>query len=455
MTAAERTKLAAIEAGATADQTGTEIVAAIDGVLGTDWKAGAAASPTGSSTALALVVQLFVDDAANTIDLYTLFDGTFYYLADPTNRDAAYLEAHGSSMTVTAGGTEAISLSGGAPGATLIQGVLKTSRGHFSNVARESILLPAKLVANPTTDVTQSSATLSVGTNHFGAGSGTVYAFVRLGSSAQPSAATLKAGTGAVFAANVANPSASPVTFNATGLSSGQVYVADFLQNNGEDSAIATSAEFTFAAAGLGNPAAAFAGIKAIGVNSTTYTSASQSLQAGVPLLIVIAEQAASATDNPKTVTVGGVPAPQLGTTMRRSSQNMTVHYCASPPASGAIAVTAGAVNMSHVAIAGIHAAGMTSIAQQGTTQGTANPLSINITTSGAGRKVIYGAAAGAGGTVSVQNASATQLSTIDGGSTNNALCIAWEDAPAAAAYQGQLGTGSSASMIGVVLAVQ
>lgn len=87
------------------------------------------------------------------------------------------------------------------------------------------------------------TADLSVTTNE---DNGTLYAFAST-SATPPSAATLKAGTGAAYASSQAVTSAGAKTFSATGLGTGTAHYAHSLHRdfNGNESAIATSASFT------------------------------------------------------------------------------------------------------------------------------------------------------------------------------------------------------------------
>lgn len=90
------------------------------------------------------------------------------------------------------------------------------------------------------------TATLSVTSNEAG---GTLYAFVST-SATPPNAATLRAGTGAVYASSKTAASGAN-TFSATGLTASTAYYAHFLQDDAaaNASAIVSSASFTTAAA--------------------------------------------------------------------------------------------------------------------------------------------------------------------------------------------------------------
>lgn len=77
---------------------------------------------------------------------------------------------------------------------------------------------------------------------------GTMYLFVST-SATPPSAATLKAGTGAAYASNAACIPATPFTATATGLTNGTTYYLHALANDGtNDSTITTTASFAPAA---------------------------------------------------------------------------------------------------------------------------------------------------------------------------------------------------------------
>lgn len=195
------------------------------------------------SGAGALSVRVFFDAAANTFDLYTTQLGTLYYLWDATERDADYLEANADEVAVTEASTLGIDLSSASPGAGSLQVVLVTAQGHQSNVARVADTLAATLSSpSGATD----GLSVTVATNHTGSGSGTVYYRVRNSGDSAANATAIKAG-GGVDAGDTTDPGSSPVTF-VTALGAGS-YAVDFVQDNGEDSAVVSSATFVVSGA--------------------------------------------------------------------------------------------------------------------------------------------------------------------------------------------------------------
>ncbi len=99
------------------------------------------------------------------------------------------------------------------------------------------------------TQTGETTADLSIATDET---QGTVYVGIYAAATAAPSAATLIAGTGFVYAANDATPT-NPTTFSATGLTAGTDYKAHFVQvdEQGNTSGVASSATFTTAAGSL------------------------------------------------------------------------------------------------------------------------------------------------------------------------------------------------------------
>ena len=92
ITSAERSKLAGIEAGARADQTGVEIRAALDGLLGTGWRTAASVTDTGITAVVTnkrregrdlpgepgsfLELQASITGRTLTLTLVTVYDTT-------------------------------------------------------------------------------------------------------------------------------------------------------------------------------------------------------------------------------------------------------------------------------------------------------------------------------------------------------------------------------------------
>jgi hypothetical protein len=120
----------------------------------------------------------------------------------------------------------------------------------WSNTASQTIAVDttAPTLSSPTgTQTGQTTATLGVTTNE---ANGTLYAFVST-SATPPSATALKAGTGAAFANNQAITTTGAKTASATGLTASTGYYVHWLHRDaaGNESTIATSAQFTTAAA--------------------------------------------------------------------------------------------------------------------------------------------------------------------------------------------------------------
>lgn len=107
----------------------------------------------------------------------------------------------------------------------------------------------APTLSSPTgTQTGSTTADLGVTTDE---GNGTLYSFVST-SATPPSGTDLKAGTGAVFANSQSITTTGAKTASATGLTAATAYYVHWLHSDaaGNDSAIATSAEFTTASSG-------------------------------------------------------------------------------------------------------------------------------------------------------------------------------------------------------------
>lgn len=108
----------------------------------------------------------------------------------------------------------------------------------------------APILSSPTGAQTgTTTATLGVTTDE---ANGTLYSFVST-SATPPSAATLKAGTGAVFANSQTITTTGAKTASATGLTASTAYYVHWLHRDaaGNDSGIVSSASFTTAGAGI------------------------------------------------------------------------------------------------------------------------------------------------------------------------------------------------------------
>jgi hypothetical protein len=104
-------------------------------------------------------------------------------------------------------------------------------------------------------DITDTTATVGCSTDRTGTGED-LYYYISTSATA-PSAADLKAGTGAVDSGSQTDVSASPFTFAASGLSPSTTYYTYFLQNNAAgDSTILESGSWATIAAPTGFPEA-------------------------------------------------------------------------------------------------------------------------------------------------------------------------------------------------------
>lgn len=116
------------------------------------------------------------------------------------------------------------------------------------------------ILSSPTGTATGSTTAIVGATTD--EGNGTLYAFVST-SATPPSAATLKAGTGAAWAGSQAVGSTGAKTLNTTGLTASTGYYAHLLHTDaaGNDSNIVTSAQFTTYAVAAGATVSAAASL--------------------------------------------------------------------------------------------------------------------------------------------------------------------------------------------------
>lgn len=199
----------------------------------------------------------------------------------PQVGDVITFQIDTSSSFASATGTDA-TVDGGSVASGFVQFTLSTlANGTYytrSKVTRGgtdsawSVTVPVTIAAvvdstAPTlssatgTQTGSTTATVSATTNE---ANGTLYAFVSTASS-PPTAAALKAGTGAVYAASQTITTTGAKTFSATGLTASTAYYAHLLHRDaaGNDSTIISSASFTTAASAGALPtfgAAAYGG---------------------------------------------------------------------------------------------------------------------------------------------------------------------------------------------------
>ena len=192
-------------------------------------------------------VRFFVETSAN-VDVYgssssdnasiayhnTTFDQTTHDLVEgttpspaPTTAVAADWDQVAWDWTYTANGKDDQS---------------SVSWATFDITVDYTVAVTAPVISSPTASATGTST----GTGGFSTDttSGTGYYYIST-SATPPSAADLKAGASPADDSGSSTVTASPHTFNFSGLTPGTTYYAHYIQNNGADSNIVTSASFT------------------------------------------------------------------------------------------------------------------------------------------------------------------------------------------------------------------
>lgn len=247
---------------------------------------------------------------------------------------------------------------------TLVNGIARQNadlyviinNGQLSNVGADTNFLidtTAPILSSPTG--TQTGATTADGSVTSDEAQGTLYAGV-WPTASTPSAADIRAGTGAIYHTSTGSPLAAVNNFAATGLTASTAYKWHFLQDDDFANASngSTSAEFTTAAGGA-NPTATFLGHSALVNDPTVFTESGASLGAADSTRLI---QVAIATWDQfnrtiSSVTIGGVSAsPVTGMGYVRTGQHGAAVYEAAVPTgtTGDIVVTfSGLVNRCQV----------------------------------------------------------------------------------------------------------